>query len=381
MERDHLAKLKDLDDVNRRYLINYIRQMRLNNVQESTISNKCWRIYVFLKFIKYRDLLTTSRIDIEDFVIHRRETCSPHTVKNDMVELKQFFKFLMPDQVDSLFTFKMQRPKKSFPVEKLLTADDIANLVSCCTNQRDRALVAILWDSACRISEITDINIEHLTFDLYGAVVLVNGKTGARRIRLISSVPDLQGWINQHPDGNNPKAPVFVTMRNYGQTGGDRLSPRTVQNLLKTLAKRASIPPDRVHPHALRHGKLTELARKGLSEGELRIQAGWSGGSSMPEVYVHLSGADVEKKILKISGMYEDEEENRPGAMDPVKCPRCRVMNAAGSRFCSQCSMVLAENAWAELDDAKKRADDGMKLADEATIRKIIQMLQEEREN
>jgi len=375
MQTDHLAKLKDLDDVNRRYLLNYIRQMRLNNVQESTISNKCWRIYVFLKFIEFRDLLTTTKQEIEDFVIHRRATSSPHTVKNDFVELKQFFKFLLPDQVDQIFTFKMQRPKNHFPVERLLTAEDVAKLVSCCTNQRDRALVSVLWDSACRIDEIMSRDVEHVTFDQYGAVVLVDGKTGSRRIRLISSVPDLQQWINQHPDGDNPKAPLFTTMRRYGKVGGERLNARTVQNMLKTLAKRAGIPADRVHPHALRHGKLTELARKGLSEGELRIQAGWSGGSSMPEVYVHLSGADVEKKILGIAGMLDEEEESRPGAMDPIRCPRCKTMNAPGARFCSQCSMALDDFAVQDMEEATSILD----ALTPALVEKVLERLAEER--
>jgi len=345
MPPDHVGKLKNIDEINRKYLTEYIRHLRLRNVQETSISNKCWHIYVFLKFVEFKDSKVISKEDVENFVISRRDTVSPYTLKNDVLEMKLFIKFLIPDQVDQIFTFKMKKPKRQFPVERLLTANDIAKLVAACTNQRDRALISLLWDSGCRISEIMGLDFEHVVLDQYGGVILVNGKTGARRIRLISSVPDLQQWINQHPNGDNSKAPLFPTLRRYGKEGGDRLSKRTVQNMVKTLARRAGIPEDRVHPHALRHGKLTELAGKGLSEGELRIQAGWSGGSNMPEVYVHLSGADLEKKILSIHGIVDDEEKNKPGAMDPVRCPRCRVMNAPGSRFCSQCSMTLTEDA------------------------------------
>ena len=48
-----------------------------------------------------------------------------------------------------------------------------------CESQRDRALVAVAWDSAARISELLDINIGHVNFDRYGAVISVSGKTGA----------------------------------------------------------------------------------------------------------------------------------------------------------------------------------------------------------
>jgi len=221
------------------------------------------------------------------------------------------------------------------------------------------------------------LNLENVVFDQYGAVILVDGKTGARRIRLISAVPDLQMWVNQHPAGDTPKAPLFTTMRSYGQPGGDRLSARTVQNLLKTLAKRAGIPADRVHPHALRHGKLTEMARNGLSEGELRIQAGWSGGSSMPEIYVHLSGKDLEKKILSIAGILEEEEVNKPGAMDPIRCPRCRTMNAPGSRFCSMCSQVLDERAMQEIDQVITDVSYDMARMTEDELKRVIRAMKE----
>jgi len=35
-------------------------------------------------------------------------------------------------------------------------------------------------------------------FDRLGAVIIVRGKTGMRRIRLIESVPDLQRWLAVH---------------------------------------------------------------------------------------------------------------------------------------------------------------------------------------
>jgi hypothetical protein len=43
-----------------------------------------------------------------------------------------------------------------------------------------------------------------LVFDSYGAKLLVNGKTGARRVRIVSSVPYLTKWINEHPLKGDP---------------------------------------------------------------------------------------------------------------------------------------------------------------------------------
>jgi integrase len=89
--------------------------------------------------------------------------------------------------------------------------------------------------SGVRIGELLSLNIGHVQFDRYGAVVIVNGKAGMRRFRLISSVPDIQTWINMHPLRTDANAPPFVTSRRYGHEPR-RMSIRTVENELKYVA-------------------------------------------------------------------------------------------------------------------------------------------------
>ena len=66
-------------------------------------------------------------------------------------------------------------------------------------NARDKALIAVLYESACRAGEIANMNIKDVVTDQYGAVVMVDGKTGMRRLRLIDSSPYIAQWIDQHP--------------------------------------------------------------------------------------------------------------------------------------------------------------------------------------
>jgi len=37
--------------------------------------------------------------------------------------------------------------------------------------------------------------------------MIVSGKTGMRKVRLIDSLPDIRLWLNQHPLKNKPDAP------------------------------------------------------------------------------------------------------------------------------------------------------------------------------
>ena len=161
--------------------------------------------------------------------------------------------------------FKPKPPQYEVPPERVLQSDHVRSLLEACETQRDRALVAVVWDSAARISEILNCNIGHVTFDRYGAMIAVTGKTGRRSIRLVSSVPDLQVWINIHPFKNNPDAPLFVTSRRRG-TAITRLTIRRVQNIFTRLGDLAGCPKD-TNPHAFRHGRLTIRGRQ-LTEAD-----------------------------------------------------------------------------------------------------------------
>jgi integrase len=142
-------------------------------------------------------------------------------------------------------------------------------------------------------------------------------------------------WLNNHPlKGDNN--PLFndrrFRLQPLGQDG--------VQKVLQTLTKRAGISKH-VHPHLLRHSRLTQLA-KDFTESELKIMAGWTGDSRMAGIYVHLSGADIERKQLERAGLIDKEERQKEeNLLKPRDCPRCKEVNPATAKFCYKCGMAL----------------------------------------
>ena len=346
------------------------RHLGLQQLKQSTISLKLWSLYSLLKYYNFKlaDILT--KAEIEDYILHRRETRKPKTVHNDIIELRMFFKWLIPDN-DYFEGIKSKPPKNDLPIEQLVTPTDVTCLVDACQSQRDRAIIMLLWDSAVRLQEGLDLKVGSLEFDNKGAVVIVNGKTGMRRIRLIDSVPDLQNWINMHPYRDNHDAPLFVTNRLYDGKH-KRLDKRTVQNMTKTISKRSGIQK-KIHPHAFRHARLTNLAKQGFNEMELRIIAGWEKNSDMPAVYIHLSGADVENKILEKNGLIEPDEEIKTPPTKPKECPRCKTKNAYDAQYCMTCSMILDPKKAKEIDE--KINHDNEKLSEIDDMKKQIQGL------
>lgn len=337
-------KILRLDEKNAGILDKYRRALELQQLGQLTVNGYLWKIFTALEHMKFKPLDEVNKGDLQDYIIFRRNNNKQRTVNGDIIALRKFFDWLKPKN-DFFENIKVKQPKSYLPVDQLITVDDVKSMLSACKRQRDRAWLMMLWDTGCRLDEVLSRNINHVQFDEYGATMIVDGKTGMRKVRLIDSLPDLRLWLNQHPMKNNPNAPLFVTERRYDHKEGKimeerRLDHNTIQNTLKTISRLARIKKN-VHAHALRHARLTHFVKQGFMESELRILAGWTGGSNMAAIYVHLAGADVDKKLLIKNGLMTNDEELIFKTLKPGKCPRCSNENPVDAKFCNVCGFVL----------------------------------------
>ncbi|MDI6806991.1 MAG: zinc ribbon domain-containing protein [Candidatus Aenigmarchaeota archaeon] len=101
-----------------------------------------------------------------------------------------------------------------------------------------------------------------------------------------------------------------------------------------------------------RHTRATHLA-KHLTEQELKVFFGWTMGSNMPSTYVHLSGQDIEDKILALNGIKKIEKEEIP-KIPTKKCPKCGETNSIGNKFCIKCETPLDLKVVEEIEAIKK---------------------------
>lgn len=224
----------------------------------------------------------------------------------------------------------MQRTKP-ISVGDLLTKQDVADMVKVGTNFRDQAVIAVLYETGARVGEFLGLKVGDVVFDKFGAFFTVNGKTGARRIRIIESVPYLQQWM-QTLGKRARQSPLWVSL----ESPDVPLSIGAIALILRSCAKRANINKP-CNPHWLRHSRLTETA-KFLIDGKEKVFAGWKADSRMSAIYVHLSGSDLDDDLLKASGVKVTEKvETSP--MAPKKCSRCETVNAGIAEYCTKCGL------------------------------------------
>jgi len=77
---------------------------------------------------------------------------------------------------------------------------------------RNKAAVAVDWDSGTRSGEFRSMKVGDVGDHKYGKEITVNGRQGQRSVTLITSVPYLQRWLEVHPKGDDPEAPLWCDL-------------------------------------------------------------------------------------------------------------------------------------------------------------------------
>ncbi len=83
-------------------------------------------------------------------------------------------------------------------------------MIAAASSSRDKAFIAVLHESGCRIAEQLNLRMRQIQADAHGFTMTVSGKTGSRRLLLIASASYLTDWLNSHPRVGVPEAHLWA---------------------------------------------------------------------------------------------------------------------------------------------------------------------------
>jgi len=243
--------------------------------------------------------------------------------------------------------------------ESLLTPREFAAIVKATENTRDRAMIYVTFEAALRPGELLTMTVNSVEFKDGYCLIAVNGKTGIKRIPLVVAYKPLLEWLANHPQRDDPNAPLWCSLAsNYK---GGQLSYVHFRLIIKKLAKRAGIKKD-VWPYLYRHTTLTAMA-KVFTEARLEQFAGWTHGSKMTSRYVHFSARDLEGPMLELHGLKPAEKSD--GLPTLVECSRCGNKNPFGNVRCGFCGMILDREAAEKMELEEQRGTEEMQKKNE----------------
>ena len=211
----NLENDKNVLETNRKKIKQFLEYIRAEGL---SIPRQVRYVYVLRKLSSLlgREFRRTTKTDMIRVISDLEKQDTAYDTKlSEKQCIKRFYKWLRNAEDDYPVEVKWIRAKRNnnhkiFP-EHLLTEDEVKKLAETCQNQRDRALILVLYETGCRVGEILTLKVGDVQFDTHGAVMILKGKTGPRRVRIIFSAKALSEWLNHHPSRFGPEAPLWTS--------------------------------------------------------------------------------------------------------------------------------------------------------------------------
>ncbi|HCM90147.1 MULTISPECIES: tyrosine recombinase XerC [Vagococcus] len=253
----------------------------------------------FLKETGNDDYLSVTIQDIRIYLSQLHDqNYSRNTISRNISSLRSFYQFLVKNNIleDNPFSYvQMKRKQAKLPrffYEKEMDALFQQIQGDDALDNRNRALLEVLYGTGIRVTECANIKIKDIDFD--SSVVLIFGKGNKERYVPFGSFAEdaMIDYINFARKelmlkGQKSHDFLFVNHR------GDQLTDSGIQYILKKIIEKSSLTTD-IHPHMFRHTFATHLLNNGADLRTVQELLGHSSLSST-QIYTHVTTDTLQK--------------------------------------------------------------------------------------
>ena len=211
-----------------------------------------------------------------------------------LIALRGFLTYLSRRDIPSLSADKIILPKTVREQVTFLQYDEVVNLIDNIPldseqGLRDRAIIELLFSSGLRVSELVNLNRDHI--NLKRREFMVRGKGQKDRPVFVSqhAAEHVENYLQARQD-SLPALFLSYSRRSTKPTmSGDyrRLSARSIQRMVSHYARLAGITKH-VSPHTMRHSFATDLLMNGADLRSVQSLLGHS-SISTTQVYTHVT--------------------------------------------------------------------------------------------
>ncbi len=228
-----------------------------------------------------------------------------------LIALRGFLGYLSKRDIPSLAPNKVELPKTARKQVTFLHYDEIERLLSQIDNSsevglRDKAIVELLFSSGLRVSELVNLNRDHI--NTKRREFMVRGKGQKDRPIFISenAASHIDDYLATRLD-NLPPLFLSYSRNNIISNSGDyrRLTARSIQRLINKYSRLAGITKH-VSPHTMRHSFATDLLMNGA---DIRSVQGMLGHSniSTTQIYTHVTDQHLREVYEKFHSETSDK--------------------------------------------------------------------------
>ncbi|MGI6084102.1 MAG: tyrosine recombinase XerC [Acetivibrionales bacterium] len=288
--------------------LNYM--LTIKNISKKTVSEYYYDLRTFMRYIKvtkysadenkFREL-PVNDITLDDFknidltdlysfmaYTSRELNNSAITRSRKVACLRSFYKYLQTKVklIDYNPAAELDSPKIVRRLPKYLDLEESVNLLQSVNGKknvaRDYAILVLFMNCGLRLSELVGINVNSIR----GDTLTVIGKGNKERTVYLNkacqeAIAAYMAERSKLKVIKDPKA-LFLSERKV------RISPKTIQYLVKKYIQASGLDPDKYSPHKLRHTAATLMYKHG--NVDIRALQAILGHESIAttEIYTHI---------------------------------------------------------------------------------------------
>ncbi|MBD1379236.1 site-specific tyrosine recombinase/integron integrase [Metabacillus arenae] len=275
----HRKTQKEIDNDIQEKINIFLSARKIEGLSNVTISGYKTELSMFAKYMN-KAVVQVTTAEIRRYLAHNKDWMIS-TVDRKLSVLKSFFGWLVQEELllrDP--TLKIKAPKKPKRMPKGLSIEELEIVRESCETLRERALMEVLYSTACRLSEIenmkiTDINIQEMS-------ARVVGKGDKERVVYLSykAIYHLRRYIKSRNDECDY---LFVTTRKPNR----KMTDRTIERIIDKINKRANISK-KLTPHTFRHSFVTLAMENGADLADVQHLLGHEDPRTTL-IYAHVS--------------------------------------------------------------------------------------------
>lgn len=299
-------------------ILDYIEHLEVEGGRSAKTSEN-YKLYLE-RFVQFTEDIKVDKITTE---IIRKYRLWLNRYRNDndselatitqsyhLIALRGFLKYLSERDIASLSPEKIKLPKVSRKQVTFLHYDEVERLLAQISIEdevglRDRAIIELLFSSGLRVSELANLNRDHI--NTKRREFMVRGKGQKDRPIFIgkAAASRIEDYLAARLD-NLPPLFLSYSRNNIAGTSGDyrRLTARSIQRMVTKYARLAGITKH-VSPHTMRHSFATDLLMNGADIRSVQSMLGHS-NISTTQVYTHVTDEHLREAYEKFHSDTQD---------------------------------------------------------------------------
>lgn len=250
----------------------------------------------FYEFLRHRGvtLRDASSSDISDYIISVSDYLSKRSQARLLSSLNSFFDYLVSEgERKDNPSSAVDSPKLGKYLPVVLSVEEVCAILKAAPNERDRAILEVLYGCGLRVSEVCSLKISEVY--LKDMFVKVMGKGSKERLVPMapSTASAIMDYLSVRP-GSDAGCEDVLFLNRFGRA----LSRVAVFKMVKSVALVAGVDKN-LSPHTFRHSFATHLIENGA---DLRVVQEMLGHESIltTEIYTHVDSATWQREIKEI---------------------------------------------------------------------------------